>query len=103
MTSFNGKLLSGCNAKIQLWKWQPGTDQEGNKTLDYECHHHGSILTLQLQSRGDFIIAGDLMRSVSVLLYKPDLGALEQIASDFNPNWIIVCCSGAGRQESCRA
>jgi len=90
MNSFNGKLLSGCNANIQLWKWQPGTEQDGNKTLEYECHHHGSIITLTLQSRGDFIIYGDLMRSISVLLYKPDLGSLEEIACDFNPNYITA-------------
>ena len=42
----------GPPVQIQLWKWQPGTEQDGNKTLEYECHHHGSIITLTLQSRG---------------------------------------------------
>eukprot|EP00667_Euglena_gracilis_P000838 EG_transcript_838 len=90
LCAFNGKLLSGCNANVQLWKWQPGTDQDGNKALEYECHFHGSIMTLTLHSRGDFVIFGDIMRSLSVLMYKADVSALEEIAFDFNPNMITA-------------
>eukprot|EP00668_Euglena_longa_P029608 GGOE01036966.1.p1 GENE.GGOE01036966.1~~GGOE01036966.1.p1 ORF type:complete len:1224 (-),score=385.99 GGOE01036966.1:114-3533(-) len=90
LCAFNGKLLSSCNANVQLWKWQPGTDQDGNKALEYECHFRGSIVTLTLKSRGDFVIVGDLMRSISVLMYKADVSALEEIAFDFNPNMITA-------------
>jgi len=88
--SFNGKLLSGCNASVQLWRWQPGTEQDGNKALEYECHYHGSIMTLTLHSHGDFVICGDLLRSLSVLVYKADVSALEEVAFDFNPNYITA-------------
>jgi hypothetical protein len=38
--------------------------------LATECVHRGHILVLYLQTRGDFIIVGDLMRSISLLTYK---------------------------------
>ncbi|XP_016333117.1 LOW QUALITY PROTEIN: DNA damage-binding protein 1-like [Sinocyclocheilus anshuiensis] len=35
-----------------------------------------------------FILVGDLMRSVLLLAYKPMEGSFEEIARDFNPNWM---------------
>ncbi len=49
--------------------WQDS--EAGGKELVSECVHRGHILVLFLQSRGDFIIVGDLMRSISLLTYKP--------------------------------
>ena len=34
-----------------------------------EISYHGHILALYVQSRGDFIVVGDLMKSVSLLVY----------------------------------
>lgn len=42
------------------------------------------------QSRGDFIVVGDLMRSVSLLVYKAVDGAIEVGAA-------AHCCQGGGR------
>ena len=45
---------------------------------------------LYLQTRGDFIVAGDLMRSISLLTYKQVDGQIEEIARDFNANWMTA-------------
>ncbi|MCL7038249.1 hypothetical protein MKW94_006303, partial [Papaver nudicaule] len=68
LNSFNGKLLAAINQKIQLYKWNLRDD--GSRELQLECGHHGHILALYVQTRGDFIVVGDLMKSVSLLIYK---------------------------------
>lgn len=68
MNAFNGKLLAAINQKIQLYKWMLRDD--GTHELQSECGHHGHILALYVQTRGDFIIVGDLMKSISLLIYK---------------------------------
>ena len=43
---------------------------------------------LHLAARGEFALVGDLMRSVSLLAYRPLDGALEEIARDYNAHWM---------------
>ena len=40
------------------------------------------------QVKGDFILSGDLMRSIIVLAYKQAESAIEEIARDYQPNWM---------------
>uniref|UniRef100_A0A8B9ZBU8 DNA damage-binding protein 1 n=1 Tax=Buteo japonicus TaxID=224669 RepID=A0A8B9ZBU8_9AVES len=76
MVEFNGKLLASINT---LWM---------SKELRTECNHYNNIMALYLKTKGDFILVGDLMRSVLLLAYKPMEGNFEEIARDFNPNWM---------------
>jgi DNA damage-binding protein 1 len=66
-----------------------GGDSAGMELVS-ECEHMGHILALYLQSRGDFIIVGDLMKSMSLLVYKPVERVLEEIARDYNANWMTA-------------
>lgn len=86
LNAFNGKLLAAINQKIQLYKWMLRDD--GSHELQSECGHHGHILALYVQTRGDFIIVGDLMKSISLLIYKHEEGAIEERARDYNANWM---------------
>ncbi|XP_076896669.1 DNA damage-binding protein 1-like [Bidens hawaiensis] len=86
LNAFNGKLLAAINQKIQLYKWMPRED--GTHELQSECGHHGHILALYVQTRGDFIVVGDLMKSISLLIYKHEEGAIEERARDYNANWM---------------
>ncbi|XP_043699363.1 DNA damage-binding protein 1 isoform X2 [Telopea speciosissima] len=86
LNSFNGKLLAAINQKIQLYKWNLRDD--GSRELQTESGHHGHILALFVQTRGDFIVVGDLMKSISLLLYKHEEGAIEERARDYNANWM---------------
>ncbi|XP_043689453.1 DNA damage-binding protein 1-like [Telopea speciosissima] len=86
LNSFNGKLLAAINQKIQLYKWMLRDD--GSRELQFESGHHGHILALFVQTRGDFIVVGDLMKSISLLIYKHEEGAIEERARDYNANWM---------------
>ena len=68
LNAFNGKLLAAINQKIQLYKWM--LREDGTRELQSECGHHGHILALYVQTRGDFIVIGDLMKSISLLINK---------------------------------
>ncbi|XP_067245626.1 DNA damage-binding protein 1 [Chanodichthys erythropterus] len=82
MVEFNGKLLASINSTVRLYEWT------AEKELRTECNHYNNIMALYLKTKGDFILVGDLMRSVLLLAYKLMEGSFEEIARDFNPNWM---------------
>jgi DNA damage-binding protein 1 len=57
-------------------------------TLHNECSHYGHILTLYMKTHGDYVLVGDLLRSVTLLQYKAAEGSLEEVARDFNSNYM---------------
>ncbi|KAK2168127.1 hypothetical protein LSH36_20g08004 [Paralvinella palmiformis] len=84
LCEFNGKLLASINSTVKLFEWT--TDKE----LRGECSYFNNIVALYLKTKGDFILVGDLMRSVTLLAYKPLECQFEEIATDFNPNWMTA-------------
>lgn len=59
-----------------------------NLSLQYECGHQGHILALYIKTHGDFVLVGDLLRSVTLLQYKAGDEKLEEVARDFNSNYM---------------
>lgn len=47
-------------------------------------------MALYLKVSGDFILVGDLVRSVTLLQYKTMEGSFEEISRDFSPNWMTA-------------
>lgn len=88
LNAFNGKLLAGINSKVYLFKWSES--EENGEELVSECGHHGHTLVLYMESRGDFIVVGDLMKSISLLNHKQLDGSIEEIARDLNSNWMTA-------------
>ncbi|OQR96245.1 DNA damage-binding protein [Achlya hypogyna] len=88
LNAFQNKLLAGINSKTQLYKWSDSDEMD--KELVAECGHHGHTLVLFMESRGDFIAVGDLMKSVSLLNYKALDGSVEEVAKDLNSNWMTA-------------
>ncbi|CAH1785310.1 unnamed protein product [Owenia fusiformis] len=82
LVEFNGKLLASINSTVRLFEWT------AEKELRVECSYFNNIIALYLKTKGDFILVGDLMRSMNLLAYKPVEGNFEEIARDFNPNWM---------------
>ncbi|KPP66140.1 DNA damage-binding protein 1-like, partial [Scleropages formosus] len=72
MVEFNGKLLASINSTVRLYEWT------AEKELRTECNHYNNIMALYLKTKGDFILVGDLMRSVLLLAYKPMEGNFEE-------------------------
>ena len=91
MAEFNGKLLGGINSKVQLYQWtKPRAADGAGYALTRECGHHGHILALYIATRGDYILVGDLMKSMSLLMYKPGAAEIEEVAKDFDANWMTA-------------
>ena len=69
-----------------------GGDGAGGSTYELakECSHHGHIVALYVAVRGEFIVVGDLMKSVSLLAYKPEESVIEERARDYNANWMTA-------------
>ncbi|XP_017785317.1 PREDICTED: DNA damage-binding protein 1 [Nicrophorus vespilloides] len=82
LAEFNGKLLASINSTVRLFEWT------AEKELRLECSHFNNIISLYLKTKGDFILVGDLMRSMTLLQYKTMEGSFEEIARDYNPNWM---------------
>ncbi|CAH0552007.1 unnamed protein product [Brassicogethes aeneus] len=84
LAEFNGKLLASINSTARLFEWTT------EKELRLECSHFNNIISLFLKTKGDFILIGDLMRSMTLLQYKTMEGSFEEIARDYNPNWMTA-------------
>ncbi|KAK7098349.1 DNA damage-binding protein 1-like isoform X2 [Littorina saxatilis] len=84
MQDFNGKLLASINSSVRLFEWT------AEKELRLECSNFNNIIALYVKVKGDFVLVGDLMRSITLLAYKQREGQFEEIAKDCNPNWMTA-------------
>uniref|UniRef100_H2YRR9 DNA damage-binding protein 1 n=1 Tax=Ciona savignyi TaxID=51511 RepID=H2YRR9_CIOSA len=84
LCQFNGHVLAAINTSVSIYQWT------GEKELRAECSNQSNILALYLKCKGDFVLVGDLMRSMSILNYKHVEGNLDEIARDYSPNWMTA-------------
>ena len=82
VTEVCGKILAGINNKVSVFEFK---EEEG---LKVECKYHNTLMATFLRSRGQFILVGDLLRSMALLTYKQMEGRLEDIAKDYKANWM---------------
>lgn len=92
LAELDGKLVATVNSKVQLYKWTlaPLASNPSGRKLALQCDHHGHVLVLKIHTHGNFILAADLVRSMTLLTYKPTTGTIEEIARDFNSNWMTA-------------
>ena len=74
---------------MRLYEWT------AEKELRTECNHYNNIMALYLKNKGDFILVGDLMRSVLLLAYKPMEGNFEEVCV-----CVCVCTSFTPSEET---
>jgi DNA damage-binding protein 1 len=89
LAAIGGKLAAGIGSKVQIYKFV--TKDHALKTsfsvqpeLQSECSHQGHIMVMFLKVHADFLVVGDLVRSITILQYKPTENILEENARDFN-------------------
>uniref|UniRef100_A0A915B6F3 DNA damage-binding protein 1 n=1 Tax=Parascaris univalens TaxID=6257 RepID=A0A915B6F3_PARUN len=80
-----GKLVVAINSCVRLFEWT------AEKELKLECSDFDNVTALYLRTKNDVVLVGDLMRSLSVLAYKPMESSFEKIARDFVTNWMTAC------------
>lgn len=94
--------------QVQVFKWSHDSGEVGESKssnaesttagvkLVPECSNQGNILALYLKTHGNFVLVGDLLRSVTLLRYQSNSalnsttsngnGTLDEIARDFSAN-----------------
>lgn len=90
MCSLNGMLLASVGPEVRIMSMSERKD--GMLVIKEEDRHHGHILGFRLALRGDFILVGDLLRSVTVLTCRKTGGKvrLEEVARDFDLTWVMA-------------
>jgi len=63
--------------QVRLFEWT------AEKELRVECNHANNILALYVKTKGDFVLVGDLMRSLTLLVYKAMEGSFEEASDVF--------------------
>ncbi|KAJ3028943.1 DNA damage-binding protein 1a [Rhizophlyctis rosea] len=61
-----GRVVAGVNGRVEVFEWTYGVDN-ATPTLTPVSTHVGNIINVSLASRGEFVLTGDLMKSVSLL------------------------------------
>lgn len=85
LVEVHGKLVAAINSKVHLYSWDA---HQGALTHMYT--HHGQVIALFLAVRGDFILVGDLMKSVTLLSYQAGSQKLVEIARDHENHYMTA-------------
>lgn len=93
------KLLAGINNKVQVFSLAENSQEDngggspgGGSRIRLVCgaKHRGHVVALFLKVRGDLILVGDLMKSISLLRYNNETGQIEDVAADRATNWMTA-------------
>ena len=59
--------------QVRLFEWT------AEHELRLECSHFNNVVALYLKTKGDFVLVGDLMRSITALQYKAMEGNFDEV------------------------
>uniref|UniRef100_A0A915DC56 DNA damage-binding protein 1 n=1 Tax=Ditylenchus dipsaci TaxID=166011 RepID=A0A915DC56_9BILA len=85
MTTLSNKLICCINTSVRLFEWTI------EKELRLECSHFNFITALYIKTKGDLVLAADLMKSICLLSYKAIDSSFEEIARDYASEWMCAC------------
>lgn len=92
LTDVSGRLAAGVANRVHIFKFVKKDEQINigsysiQAELQPECSVAEHIMVLYLKSHGEYLVVGDVHRSISLLKYKPKESSLEEVARDFNSN-----------------
>eukprot|EP00168_Porphyra_purpurea_P011882 TRINITY_DN3064_c0_g1_i3.p1 TRINITY_DN3064_c0_g1~~TRINITY_DN3064_c0_g1_i3.p1 ORF type:complete len:969 (-),score=249.57 TRINITY_DN3064_c0_g1_i3:635-3541(-) len=90
----HGMLVAGVNHTVILLAWAVRGGVSGtNQALVLRDTCVGSTVALLLATRGDFVIVGDMIKSVSVLRFSSGSDGskrLEEVARDYGCHWMTA-------------
>ncbi|KAJ4458180.1 putative DNA damage-binding protein 1 [Paratrimastix pyriformis] len=86
LAELEGKLLATVNNKVVVYDLTAAAP--GQLELTQLCAHTGHIMALYAQTRGNFILVGDLIRSMALLQFNNSTGTLTDLAHDYNAHWM---------------
>jgi len=85
MCSLEGNIIASVNNTVCVYEWL--SEQRQLRAL---CSRQGNVMALYLKSCCDHVLVGDIMRSMSVLHFDRVKGELQEVARDYNPNWMTA-------------
>ncbi|GAB0498469.1 hypothetical protein MMPV_009813 [Pyropia vietnamensis] len=89
-----GMLVAGVNHRVLLLAWSVRGGVSGsNRALVVRDTCDGSTVALLLATRGDFVIVGDMIKSVTVLRFSTSgdgTERLEEVARDYGCHWMTA-------------
>jgi DNA damage-binding protein 1 len=88
LAAIGNRLVVGVGSKVQVLKFAESEEAGGSVELLTECVVSGQILSLFVKARGDQVLLGDIMCSLSVLRWQEAEGKLREEARDFSANMI---------------
>lgn len=80
-----GKLVAAINSSVRLFEWT------SEKELRLECSNFNHIHALDIKVMNEEVAVADVMRSVSLLSYRMLEGTFEEVAKDWNSEWMVTC------------
>ncbi|ORY21141.1 hypothetical protein LY90DRAFT_516301 [Neocallimastix californiae] len=91
MCNFNGHLLTSIRNMIYIYKWD--INEEGDINFTYLCRPiSGKILPINICTKGNQIIVGDLMKSITLYEYDDKSNEIKEIASDISTRFTSSVC-----------
>lgn len=81
LLEFNGKILAGISATLCLYEWR------NEKELLLVSNSLHIIAIMELSAKDDFIIVGDLMRSITLFQHTDVKPFFKEVARDTLPKW----------------
>lgn len=81
LVEYKGKILAGISASLCLYEWR------ADKELHLVCNLMHFIETMYLSAKDDFILVGDLMRSITLFQHTNVEPFLQEVARDHQPKW----------------
>jgi DNA damage-binding protein 1 len=85
---FKEGLLVGINSRLDYLTWQPDDEVKLQPTASFT----GNLMVLELDVRGDFVLVGDVMQSLTVIVWQPETKRFEESASDDTPCYLLSSC-----------
>eukprot|EP00210_Caulerpa_lentillifera_P005156 g4928.t1 len=82
------RILATVSSKVHVLEWRVKDD--ASKEIHVSCTQHCHILAVYSDVRSNFVIIGDLMRSISLLVFDPEKNELEIRSRDTNSNWMTA-------------
>lgn len=104
-----GRVVASCNEKTTVYKWGTGPSngaaaagpgdapaspaKGGGSSLSLAplCEYHDNTFVLSLEVRANFILVGDLMKSVALLVFSEEDNSLKQVSHDPRAQWLTAC------------
>lgn len=81
LQNYNGKLLVSISNSIKLFEFKEGQ-------LNQVASYSDNVFIIHMKCKNDFILVGDMMKSCSILTYRPETNTFELVAKDHSPIWL---------------